>query len=110
MFLGSVYKSQGETKTTEQRWNLARGRRECPPSLTMSGHPFKTEVLGRLGVLPNFFCSARSAPGLIEELWGFAKLADLDSPLPSVFKERQFVHFSRFCAVRHCVVRHGGDS
>jgi hypothetical protein len=31
-----------------------------------------------------------------------------DSPLPSLFKERLFVHLSRFCEVRYCIVRHVG--
>src|ERR1700733_4285501 len=66
------------------------------------------EVRSRLGVLPNFFCSAASAPGLIEELWGFAKSAYLNSPVPSLFKERLFVHLSRFCDIRYCIVRHVG--
>jgi signal transduction histidine kinase len=69
---------------------------------------FPAEVRSRFGVLPNFFCTAAGAPGLIEELWGFAKSAYLDSPLPSLFKERLFVHLSRFCDVRYCIVRHVG--
>ena len=69
---------------------------------------FAAEVRSRFGVLPNFFCTAATAPGLIEELWGFAKSAYLDSPLPSLFKERLFVHLSRFCDVRYCIVRHVG--
>jgi hypothetical protein len=69
---------------------------------------FEREVSGRFGVMPNFFCSASAAPGLIEELWAFAKSAYLDSPLPSLFKERLFVHLSRFCEVRYCIVRHVG--
>ena len=69
---------------------------------------FRREVGDRFGVLPNFFCSADAAPGLIEELWKFAKSAYLDSPLPSLFKERLFVHLSRFCEVRYCIVRHVG--
>ena len=32
---------------------------------------FRREVADRFGVLPNFFCSADAAPGLIEELWKF---------------------------------------
>jgi hypothetical protein len=55
---------------------------------------FEREVAGRFGVMPNFFCSASAAPGLTEELWAFAKSAYLDSPLPSLFKERLFVHLS----------------
>jgi two-component sensor histidine kinase/PAS domain-containing protein len=70
--------------------------------------PFEREVCGRFGVMPNFFCSASADPGLMEELWAFAKSAYLNSPLPSLFKERLFVHLSRFCEVRYCVIRHVG--
>ena len=52
------------------------------PSSTLR---FRREVTDRFGVLPNFFCSAEAAPGLVEELWKFAKSAYLDSPLPSLF-------------------------
>jgi hypothetical protein len=38
---------------------------------------FEREVFGCFGVMPNFFCSASAAPGLIEELWAFAKSAFL---------------------------------
>src|ERR1700730_4339496 len=69
---------------------------------------FRDEVAERFGVLPNFFCSAETAPGLIERLWDFAKSAYLDNPLPSLFKERLFVHLSRFCVMRYCIVRHVG--
>jgi signal transduction histidine kinase/ActR/RegA family two-component response regulator len=65
-------------------------------------------IAERLGVLPNFFCTAASAPGLIDRLWDFAKSAYIGSPLPSLFKERLFVHLSRFCEVRYCIVRHVG--
>ena len=67
---------------------------------------FEAEVARRFGVVPNFFCTASAAPGLIEELWKFAKAAYLDSPMPPLFKERLFVHLSRFCEVRYCIVRH----
>ena len=64
-------------------------------------------IAERLGMLPNFFCTAASAPGLIDRLWDFAKSAYFDSPLPSLFKERLFVHLSRFARsvtiVRHVV-------
>ncbi len=69
---------------------------------------FRSEVRERFGVLPNFFCSAPSAPGLIENMWGFAKSGYLDNPLPALFKERLFVHLSRFCEARYCIVRHVG--
>lgn len=69
---------------------------------------FRAGVVGRFGVLPNFFCSASAAPGVIERLWDFAQSAYLDNPLPSLFKERLFVHLSRFCPVRYCLIRHVG--
>ena len=69
---------------------------------------FRSEVASRFGLVPNFFQTAGEAPGLISEIWGFAKSAYLDNPLPSLFKERLFVHLSRFCDVRYCIVRHVG--
>jgi PAS domain S-box-containing protein len=68
----------------------------------------ENRVEERFGVLPNFFRLAPEAPEIIEKLWGFAQAAYLDNPLPSVFKERLFVHLSRFCAVRYCIARHVG--
>ena len=62
----------------------------------------------RFGVLPNFFRLSPETPEITEKLWGFAEAAYLDNPLPSVFKERLFVHLSRFCAVRYCIARHTG--
>ena len=62
----------------------------------------------RFGVLPNFFRLAPETPEITEKLWGFAQAAYLDNPLPSLFKERLFVHLSRFCAVRYCIARHAG--
>ena len=69
---------------------------------------FEADVERRFGVIPNFFCTGRAAPGLVEELWKFAKAAYLDNPFPPIFKERLFVHLSRFCEVRYCIVRHVG--
>ena len=69
---------------------------------------FQAEIAGRFGILPNFFRSAHAAPELLEELWGFAKAAYLDNPIPAVFKERMFVWLSRFCPMRYCIVRHVG--
>src|SRR5271154_2174533 len=62
----------------------------------------------RFGVLPNFIHLAHEAPDVREKLWRFAQAAYLDNPLPSIFKERLFVHLSRFCAVRYCIARHVG--
>src|SRR6185369_10112663 len=65
-------------------------------------------VIERFGVLPNFFRLYPETPEITEKLWGLAQAAYLDNPLPSVFKERLFVHLSRFCAVRYCIARHTG--
>jgi len=65
-------------------------------------------VNDRFGVLPNFFRLSPETPEITEKLWGFAQAAYLDNPLPSVFKERLFVHLSRFCSARYCIARHTG--
>ena len=66
------------------------------------------KIESRFGVLPNFFRLAPETPEINEKLWGLAQSAYLDSPFPSIFKERLFVHLSRFCAVRYCIARHVG--
>lgn len=70
--------------------------------------PLHTEVEERFGMLPNFFRLVPDAPEVMANLWGFAKFGYLDSPLPSLFKERLFVYLSRFCEVRYCIARHAG--
>jgi len=71
-----------------------------------SASDLQRRVNDRFGVLPNFFRLLPETPEITEKLWGFAQAAYLDNPLPSVFKERLFVHLSRFCAVRYCIARH----
>src|SRR5579862_6526147 len=39
---------------------------------------FADEVSSRFGILPNFFCSAPAAEGLLQDLWKFAKSGYLD--------------------------------
>ncbi len=68
----------------------------------------EAEVAARFGVLPNFFRLTPGVPGVTADLWGFARVAYLDNPLPALFKERLFVHLSRFCEVRYCIARHVG--
>ncbi|MGB2665090.1 MAG: PAS domain S-box protein, partial [Candidatus Acidiferrum sp.] len=77
-------------------------------SASTTGPGLQRRVNERFGVLPNFFRVAPETPEITEKLWGFAQAAYLDNPLPSVFKERLFVHLSRFCAVRYCIARHTG--
>lgn len=68
----------------------------------------QAEVMGRFGVLPNFFRLVPETPEITANLWGFAKFSYLDNPLPPLFKERLFVYLSRFCEVRYCIARHVG--
>jgi hypothetical protein len=77
-------------------------------SVENTGSDLENRVQERFGILPNFFRLAPETPEITEKLWGFAEAAYLDNPLPSVFKERLFVHLSRFCAVRYCIARHAG--
>ena len=78
-------------------------------TMTKSAAPLSTthqEIGDRFGVLPSFFRLAPDAPAVAPALFSFAKFAYLDSPLPSLFKERLFVHLSRYCEVRYCLGRH----
>jgi PAS domain S-box-containing protein len=77
-------------------------------SVSTTAQELQRLVADRFGVLPNFFRLSPETPEITEKLWGFAQAAYLDNPLPSVFKERLFVHLSRFCAVRYCIARHTG--
>jgi len=79
-----------------------------PQSQRTAAQDLLRRVNERFGVLPNFFRLSPETPEITEKLWGFAQAAYLDNPLPSVFKERLFVHLSRFCAVRYCIARHTG--
>jgi len=77
-----------------------------PPSTV--AQELQRRVNERFGVLPNFFRLSPETPEITEKLLGFAQAAYLDNPLPAVFKERLFVHLSRFCAVHYCIARHTG--
>ena len=82
-----------------------------PPTSKSQGtgrEEFEREVAARFGLVPNFFRSAPDAPFIVRELWLFAKSAYLDTPIPTLFKERLFVYLSRFCEMRYCITRHCG--
>ena len=84
------------------------GRPSGPGGEDDAGSQLHAAVEQRFGVLPNFFRLAPENPEITANLWGFARFAYLDNPLPSLFKERLFVHLSRFCEVRYCIARHVG--
>src|SRR5580692_13056024 len=77
-------------------------------STSTTAQELQRRVSERFGLLPNFFQLSPETPEITEKLWAFAQAAYLDNPLPSVFKERLFMHLSRFCAVRYCIARHVG--
>jgi hypothetical protein len=81
--------------------------REPSPHLERE-EALEVEVIGRFGVLPNFFRLTPERAEITDNLWRFACVAYLDNPLPSLFKERLFVYLSRFCEVRYCILRHLG--
>ncbi|WP_454061877.1 PAS domain S-box protein [Candidatus Nitrospira salsa] len=64
------------------------------------------EIRQHMGVCPSFFKLASADPALARGLFDLAKFAYLESPLPSIFKEKLFTYLSRFCGVRYCVTRH----
>lgn len=76
------------------------------PAETIDSIGIQRAVADRFGVLPNFFKLAPDAPAIAGAMFEFATFAYLDAPLESVFKERLFVHLSRFCEVRYCLARH----
>lgn len=78
------------------------------PKVPMPNDTLEARVAKRLGLLPSFFRANSQTTEIGEHLWVFAQATYLDNPLPSAFKERLFVHLSRFCEVRYCIARHVG--
>ena len=81
---------------------------ESIDEITSDPTQIQNEVIRRFGVLPHFFQLGSEAPEITENLWGFARFAYLDNPLPPLLKERLFVYLSRFCKVQYCLARHVG--
>jgi len=81
---------------------------DAPDSQKPAQDAFECEVAARFGIVPNFFRSAPDAPFVVHELWQFAKAAYLDTPIPTLLKERLFVYLSRVCEMRYCITRHCG--
>lgn len=93
--------------------DMTQGRPDGPRATDDSAQAASIESLqarirSRFGVLPNFFKLVPENPEITASLWGFARFAYLDNPLPSLFKERLFVYLSRFCEARYCIIRHVG--
>jgi signal transduction histidine kinase len=74
----------------------------APPALEIT----RARIEERFGLVPSFFMMARDEPPIVEAIFGMVEFAYLDSPLPTLFKERLFTYVSRFCAVPYCMARH----
>ena len=66
----------------------------------------RDRIANRFGLVPSFFMMARAEPPIVDAMAGLAEFAYLDSPLPTLFKERLFTYVSRFCGVPYCLARH----
>jgi len=66
----------------------------------------KTEIQDTLGFVPSFFGPALESPQVLENLWQQTLFADVNNPLPMLFKEKLFAYLSRYCAVPYCMVCH----
>ncbi len=64
------------------------------------------EIERTFGVYPNFYACSEDDPELLEHLYTHAKAGYVDSPIPSLFKERLFAYLSRFSESPYCVTRH----
>jgi GAF domain-containing protein len=71
------------------------------------GPPFPREG-ARHDLLPGCFEPAAAVPGLVDALHDFGTSAYAGSTLPETFKDRLFVHLSRFGAMRPRLAQHLG--
>jgi hypothetical protein len=63
-------------------------------------------IKGRFGVLPNFFRLGPETPEITEKLWDSRKLPTSTISLPSIFKERLYVHLALLRSpLLHCSSR-----
>jgi hypothetical protein len=79
----------------------------CNPPIQRPGR-FRAGGGSALRPHSKYFPLGSGRPFVIQELWLFAKSAYLDTPIPTLLKERLFVYLSRFCEVRYCITRHCG--
>jgi hypothetical protein len=57
-------------------------------------------------VLPGTYTPAAASSRPDDTYWQFAREGFHHSPLPEWFKERLFIHLSRFSERRYCILRH----
>jgi signal transduction histidine kinase/CheY-like chemotaxis protein len=63
-------------------------------------------IVDRLGFVPPYFKPAEEDSLLLAQLWQQMLTAELDNPLPALFKERLSAYLSRYCAVPYSIVCH----
>ena len=63
-------------------------------------------IASRMGYVPPFFRAAEESPVLLGELWQQTLSADLDSPLPALFREQLAAYLARYCAAPYSIVCH----
>lgn len=66
----------------------------------------KTEIEEKFGFFPPLFGPALESPQVLENLWQQTLTADVNNPLPPLFKEKLNAYLSRFCTVPYCMVCH----
>jgi len=66
----------------------------------------KTQIQDTLGCVPSFFGPALQSPQVLENLWQQTLFADVNNPLPMLFKEKLSAYLSRYCAVPYCMICH----
>lgn len=77
-----------------------------PPDPSPALQAVRARIAHRFGLVPSFFMMARAEPPIVDAMFGMTEFAYLDSPLPTLFKERLFTYVSRFCHVPYCMARH----
>lgn len=64
----------------------------------------QAEIVKDLGFFPAFFESSKETPTLLDNLWQQTKLAYLNNPLPSLFKQKLWVYLSKYSGNIYCQI------
>jgi signal transduction histidine kinase/CheY-like chemotaxis protein len=72
----------------------------------MTTDEITASIASRMGDVPPFFRAAEDSPALLGQLWRQALSADLDNPLPALFKEQLAAYLARYCTAPYSIVCH----
>lgn len=64
----------------------------------------QAEIVKELGFFPAFFESSKETPILLDNLWQQTKLAYLNNPLPSLFKQKLWAYLSKYSGNAYCQI------